>query len=100
MMPRWLQAEESPAFPRRCASSARCPHARSAEEASLHPQWLGHYLSAVLKAISQHCISGALQRHRMTDAGMQLDRAGGGAASGEGERLPGMALLIPASGRE
>ena len=36
----------------------------------------------------------------MTDAGMQLDRAGGGAASGEGERLPGMALLIPASGRK
>ena len=71
----------------------------SAEETSLHPHWLGHYLSAALQAISQHRISGTLQRHRMTDAGMRLDRAGGGAASGEGERLPGMALLIPASGR-
>ena len=29
----------------------------------------------------------------MTDAGMSLDRAGGGAASGEGERLPGMAFF-------
>ena len=97
-MPRWLQVEESPAFRRRCASSARCSHARSAEEASLHPQWLGHYLSAVLKAISQHCISGALQRHRITDAGMQLDRARGGAASGEGERLPGRLYSFPPVG--
>ena len=72
----------------------------SAEEASLHPQWLGRLVSAALKAISQHRISGALRRHRMTDAGMRLDRAGGGAASGEEERLPGMALLIPASGRK
>ena len=30
----------------------------------------------------------------MTDAGMQLDRAGGGAASGEGERLPGRFSLF------
>ena len=30
----------------------------------------------------------------MTDAGMQLDRAGGGAASGEGERLPGRLSLF------
>ena len=66
----------------------------SAEETSLHPQWLGHYLSAALQAISQHPISGALQRHRMTDAGMQLDRAGGGAASGEEERLPGRLSLF------
>ena len=88
MMPRWLQAEESTSLPLRCANSTRCPHARSAEETSPHPQWLGHYLSAALKAISQHRISGAVQRHRITDAGMQLDRAGGGAASGEGERLP------------
>ena len=29
----------------------------------------------------------------MTDAGMQLDRAGGGAASGEEERLPGRLSL-------
>ena len=29
----------------------------------------------------------------MTDAGMRLDRAGGGAASGEGERLPGRLSL-------
>ena len=65
----------------------------SAEETSLHPQWLGHYLSAALQAISQHPISGALQRHRMTDAGMPLDRAGGGAASGEEERLPGRLSL-------
>ena len=71
-----------------------------AEEASLHPQWLGRLVSAALQAISQYRISGAVQRHRITDAGMQLDRAGGGAASGEEERLPGMALLIPASGRE
>ena len=65
-----------------------------AEEASLHPQWLGHYLSAALQAISQHRISGALQRHRMTDAGMRLDRAGGGAASGEEERIPGRFSLF------
>ena len=64
------------------------------EEASLHPQWLGHYLSAALQAISQHRISGAVQRQRMTDAGMRLDRAGGGAASGEGERLPGRLSLF------
>ena len=31
----------------------------------------------------------------MTDAGMQLDRAGGGAASGEEERLPGRLSLHP-----
>ena len=30
----------------------------------------------------------------MTDAGMRLDRAGGGAASGEGERLPGRFSLF------
>ena len=42
-----------------------------------------------------HRISGALQRHRITDAGMRLDRAGGGAASGEGERLPGRLSLHP-----
>ena len=30
----------------------------------------------------------------MTDAGMSLDRAGGGAASGEGERLPGRFSLF------
>ena len=30
----------------------------------------------------------------MTDAGMSLDRAGGGAASGEGERLPGRLSLF------
>ena len=30
----------------------------------------------------------------MTDAGMQLDRAGGGVASGEGERLPGRFSLF------
>ena len=30
----------------------------------------------------------------MTDAGMRLDRAGGGAASGEGERLPGRLSLF------
>ena len=30
----------------------------------------------------------------MTDAGMQLDRAGGGAASGEEERLPGRFSLF------
>ena len=30
----------------------------------------------------------------MTDAGMQLDRAGGGAASGEEERLPGRLSLF------
>ena len=72
----------------------------SAEETNPHPIRLGRLVSAALQAISQHCISGAVQRHRMTDAGMQLDRAGGGAASGEEERLPGMALLIPASGRK
>ena len=66
----------------------------SDKETSLHPQWLGHYLSAALQAISQHPISGALQRHRMTDAGMRLDRAGGGAASGEVERLPGRFSLF------
>ena len=71
------------------------PHARSAEETNLHHQWLEHYLSAALQAISQHRISGAIQRHRITDAGMQLDRAGGGAASGEGERLPGRLSLHP-----
>ena len=31
----------------------------------------------------------------MTDAGMRLDRAGGGAASGEEERLPGRLSLHP-----
>ena len=81
-------------------TSHAVPMRACAEETNLHPQWLGHYLSAALQAISQHCISGAVQRHRMTDAGMRLDRAGGGAASGEEERLPGMILLIPASGRE
>ena len=30
----------------------------------------------------------------MTDAGKRLDRAGGGAASGEGERLPGRLSLF------
>ena len=30
----------------------------------------------------------------MTDAGMAFDRAGGGAASGEGERLPGRLSLF------
>ena len=30
----------------------------------------------------------------MTDAGMRLDRAGGGAASGEEERLPGRLSLF------
>ena len=34
------------------------------------------------------------RRHRITDAGMRLDRAGGGAASGEGERLPGRLSLF------
>ena len=51
-------------------------------------------MSTALQAISQHNISGAIQRHRMTDAGMRLDRAGGGAASGEGERLPGRLSLF------
>ena len=55
---------------------------------------LGRLVSAALQAISQHLISGALQRHRMTDAGMSLDRAGGGAASGEEERLPGRLSLF------
>ena len=55
---------------------------------------LGRLVSAALQAISQHPISGAVQRHRMTDAGMQLDRAGGGAASGEEERLPGRLSLF------
>ena len=55
---------------------------------------LGSLVSAALQAISQHLISGAIQRHRITDAGMQLDRAGGGAASGEGERLPGRFSLF------
>ena len=85
-------------------AAARTAHAvpmrACAEETNLHPQWLGLLVSAALQAISQHRISGAVQRHRMTDAGMRLDRAGGGAASGEVERLPGMALLIPASGRD
>ena len=34
----------------------------------------------------------------MTDAGMQLDRAGGGAASGEEERLPGRLYSFPPVG--
>ena len=55
---------------------------------------LGRLVSAALQAISQHRISGALRRHRMTDAGMRLDRAGGGAASGEEERLPGRLSLF------
>ena len=55
---------------------------------------LGSLVSAALQAISQHLISGAIQRHRITDAGMQLDRAGGGAASGEEERLPGRFSLF------
>ena len=74
--------------------------ARALRKRICTPRWLGHYLSAALQAISQHRISGAIQRHRITDAGMRLDRAGGGAASGEEERLPRMILLIPASGRE
>ena len=55
---------------------------------------LGRLVSAALQAISQHRISGALQRHRITDAGKRLDRAGGGAASGEEERLPGRFSLF------
>ena len=100
MMPRWLQAEESPAFRRRCANSTRCPHARE--------RWGNKSAPTMARASCERCIASYIaaphfrccRRHRMTDAGMQLDRAGGGAASGEGERLPGMALLIPAGGRK
>ena len=83
-------------------AAARTAHAvpmrESAEETSPHPQWLGRLVSAALQAISQHRISGAIQRHRITDAGMQLDRAGGGAASGEEERLPGRLYSFPPVG--
>ena len=94
-----LQAKVSASSPL-CEQLTLSPCARALKKQIFAPQWLGRLVSAALQAISQHRISGAVQRHRITDAGMQLDRAGGGAASGEGERLPGMALLIPASGRE
>ena len=65
-----------------------------AEETNLHPP--------MARALFERCITSYIaaphfrccRRHRITDAGMRLDRAGGGAASGEGERLPGRFSLF------
>ena len=65
-----------------------------AEETNLHPPMARALFERCIASYIAHRISGAIQRHRMTDAGMQLDRAGGGAASGEGERLPGRLSLF------
>ena len=93
-----------------CGRSNRTPVAavRTAHTVLMRSAQKREIFAQMARTSCERCITSYIaaphfrccQRHRITDAGMSLDRAGGGAASGEGERLPGMILLIPASGRE
>ena len=97
MNERYAQREVSGRSNRTIVAAVRTAHAvlmRGALRREIFAPMARTLFERCIASYIAHRISGAVQRHRITDAGMQLDRAGGGAASGEEERLPGRFSLF------
>ena len=97
MNERYAQREVCGRSNRTIVAAARTAHTvlmRSAQRREIFAHAARASCERCITSYIAHRISGAIQRHRITDAGMRLDRAGGGAASGEGERLPGMIFFV------